>query len=199
MYTLGMGGLWHSKQAAGRVVSNEHWGTANSAAPWTLWRINSLLGRKAVSVGWKVKKSPPLQTMLELMLKLALPANMLDGFRIFCPDASLDSWVAGIKHIDEVHAISRKILTELCSAPRASALRKLKERDVTLENIILFNRDALLLLTLSHSIKRGDIGAVVNVLHCWMLMFRGTGHTPRYADTMFEILTKLKTWPAAVR
>ncbi|KAG1882050.1 hypothetical protein C8R48DRAFT_667742 [Suillus tomentosus] len=75
-------GLFHVKLAATRMVINEFSGTANSKSPWSLWRVNSLLGRKAISAGWKVKKLPPFRPSWDLILALALPANILDTFRL---------------------------------------------------------------------------------------------------------------------
>jgi hypothetical protein len=50
----------------------------------------------------------------------------------------------------------------------------------------------LILSVLTAAVKRGDIGSVVNVLHYWMNMFRGTGKTPKYADAIFSTLMDLK-------
>jgi hypothetical protein len=95
----------------------------------------------------------------------------------------------------EVHDITRKVLVELCSARRIQCLRRLppKKRDVPLENICLFNRDALLLRQLKYAIKRGDVGAILDICTHWMLMFHGTGRMPKYADALFHLLVDLKT------
>jgi hypothetical protein len=72
------------------MVANEYWGTPNSKSPWSLWKINSLLGRKAISAGWKAKTLPPFRPTWELILDLTLPAHILDGFRIYCPFEKLE-------------------------------------------------------------------------------------------------------------
>lgn len=51
LYTEGQEGLLHIKFAQIRMVANEHWGEANSKSPWSLWKVNTLLGRKAISAG----------------------------------------------------------------------------------------------------------------------------------------------------
>jgi hypothetical protein len=50
-YTEGQLGLFHVKLAADRMVANEFWGEPNSKSPGSLWKINSLLGRKAIAAG----------------------------------------------------------------------------------------------------------------------------------------------------
>lgn len=193
-YTEGQLGLFHVKMAGDRMIANEFWGVANSTSPWSLWKINSLLGRKAISAGWKAKSLPPFRPTYELILQLTLPANILDGFRIFCPSDRLERWVAEVKNYDDILYIAKKVHSELCTAQRVSELRKLPDakRDIPFENIQLFNRDSLILRALKHSVKRGDIGSVINILAHWMLMFRGTGKMPKYADALFHLLAYLK-------
>ncbi|KAF8222896.1 hypothetical protein L208DRAFT_1381680 [Tricholoma matsutake] len=53
-YTKPRLGLFHCKIAGNRCTANEHWGQLNSMLPWSLWKINSILGCKAISVGWKL-------------------------------------------------------------------------------------------------------------------------------------------------
>lgn len=68
-----------------------------------------------------------------------------------------------------------------------------------LENICLFNRDALLLRQLKYAIKRGDVGAILDICTHWMVMFRGTGRMPKYADALFHLLVDLKTMHPKLR
>lgn len=183
------------------MVTNEFWGTPNSRSPWSLWRMNTLLGRKAISAGWKAKSVPPFRPTYELILNLTLPANMLDGFRIYCPCDTLQGWVNTVKTYTEVSDVARKVHSMLCSARRVSELRNLPtiKRDVPLENIILFNRDALFLRIFKFAIKRGDVGQVTNVLAHWMVMFRGTGKMPKYADALFHVIVSLKQMDPRLR
>jgi hypothetical protein len=183
------------------MVANEYWGKPNSKSPWSLWKINSLLGRKAIAAGWKAKTLPPFRPTWELILKMTLPAHILDAFRKYCPEKKLDDWIASIQDLQAIHEVAKMVQMELCSARRVSRLRRLPpaERDVPLENIILFNRDALILRELSHAVKRGDIGSVVNILYHWMLMFRGTGKMPKYADALFHVLIELKRMDPKLR
>jgi hypothetical protein len=158
------------------MIANKYWGVPNSTSPWSLWKINSLLGRKAILAGWKAKSLPPFRPTYELILHLALPENILDGFRIFCPTDTLEQWVVDIKEYEDILRIAKKVHSELCSARRVADLRRLPDskRDIPLENIILFNHDSLKLWALKYSIKRGDVRTVINILANWMLMFRGT-------------------------
>jgi hypothetical protein len=73
------------------------------------------------------------------------------------------------------------------------------KRDVPLENICLFNRDCLYLRQLKYAIKRGDVGAVLDIITHSMLAFRGTGKTPKYADALFSIVIRLKRMEPKVR
>jgi hypothetical protein len=78
------------KMAGNWMVTNEYWGKPNSKSPWSLWKVNTLLGRKAMVAGWKEKSLPPFQPPWELILTMALPANILDSFHIYCPKDSLE-------------------------------------------------------------------------------------------------------------
>ncbi|GBE83149.1 hypothetical protein SCP_0501960 [Sparassis crispa] len=175
--------------------------TLPSKAPWSLWKVNTLLGRKVISVGWKAKQMAPFHPTCELILRLALPANILDGFRLYCGERSLATWVQNVSNIASVTKVAEKIRNELCSSRRVSQLRAMvpSARDVPLENIILFNRDALMLREFSSAIKHGDVGSVVNVLSYWMLEFHGSGSMPKYADALFHVLLSLKKMDPKLR
>ncbi|TFK51493.1 hypothetical protein OE88DRAFT_1712644 [Heliocybe sulcata] len=67
-----------------------------------------------------------------------------------------------------------------------------KPRDILYENVRLFNRDSLILHAFGQAVKHGEIGVVMTILAHWMVMFRGTGRMPKYADALFECLLKLK-------
>lgn len=200
-YTEGQDGLLHVKFSHTRMIANEYWGKANSKSPWSLWKINTLLGRKAISAGWTAKSPPPFRPLYELILDLALPANILDGFRIHCPSEELDDWVQGLRSHSEVEAVAKKIHNTLCSGSHVYRLRREKpqKRDVPHENIILFNRDALHLRQLKYAIKRGDVGTVLDLITHLMLAFRGTGKTPKYADALFHIVVNLKRMDPKLR
>ena len=193
-YTKGQDGVFHMKMVGDWMTTNEHWGQPNSKAPWSLWKVNTLLGRKAKSL-------PPFPPSYELILIMALPANILDGFRIYCPFTTVEEWVEGVQTVEEVEVVARRVLIELCSARRVQRLRCLTstKRDVPLENICLFNCDALYLRQLKFAVKRGDVGAILDVATHWMLMFRGTGKMPKYADALFHILIDLKSMHPKLR
>jgi len=154
--------------------------------------MNTILGRKSISAGWKAKQLPPFRPIMELVLKITLPAHILDGYRMYCPMDDLATWVSKIENLSEVKRVARKIFDELCSSRRVYNLRRRPQRDIPLENIILFLRDALILGCLNAAIKRGDIGTVLNVMAHWMVMFRGTGKMPKYADAFFNTIMELK-------
>lgn len=200
-YTKGQDGVFHMKMAGDRMTTNEHWGQPNSKAPWSLWKVNTLLGRKAIVAGWKAKSLPPFRPSYELILTMALPANILDGFRIYCPFTTIEEWVERVQTVEEVEGVAQQVLIELCSARRVQRLRRLTstKRDVPLENICLFNRDALYLRQLKFGVKRGDVGAILDIATHWMLMFRGTGKMPKYADALFHILVDLKSMHPKLR
>ncbi|KAJ6563464.1 hypothetical protein B0H10DRAFT_2239438 [Mycena sp. CBHHK59/15] len=101
-------GIFHEKVAGTRMTINEHWGTPNSRALWSLWRMNSLLGRKAITAGWKSKTLPPFRPAYELMIDLVLPATILDGFRLFCPCDTLEDWVDSLLDWQSVRDVAAK-------------------------------------------------------------------------------------------
>ncbi|KAJ7064171.1 hypothetical protein C8F01DRAFT_984216 [Mycena amicta] len=194
-------GLFHAKMAGFKCIGNEYWGTANSASPWSLWRVNTLLGRKAITAGWKAKKLPPYRPITELVLDISLPANILNAFRIHCGRHDLEDWVSGIKSYSEVNTVAYEVYRKLCSAREVARLRSLpdSERDVPLENIMLFNRDALTMRVLRTAVKSGHVGTVVTVLRHWMVMFRGSGRMPKYATALFHVLIDLQTMHPTLR
>lgn len=134
-YTKGQLGLFHVKIAADRMVTNEFWGKANSKSPWSLWKINSILRRKAITVGWKAKSLPPFCPSWELILTMTLPAHILDGFQLMCLYDSVNEWVASIKDRESSRAVAGKVLIELCSAHCVTKLchKPAIERDVPFE------------------------------------------------------------------
>ncbi|KAJ7775887.1 hypothetical protein B0H14DRAFT_3588093 [Mycena olivaceomarginata] len=172
-YLTGMIGLFHVKLSGTRGTVNEHWGEPNSKYPGSLWTQNSFLSRKTISAGWKAKKLPPFRPTYELMLTLSLPAHILDGFRIHCGADSLDAWMESNPSWSDIAALSEVIVEKLCSASAAEELRLLPEAD--------------------------HVGMVLNILAHWMVMFRGTGSMPKYADALFELINNLKKWPPALR
>ncbi|KAF8148588.1 hypothetical protein B0H34DRAFT_785583 [Crassisporium funariophilum] len=184
-----------------RMVGNEFWGKPNSKSPWSLWRMNTLLGRKAISAGWAAKSPPPFRPVWELILNLTLPANILDGFRLYCERDTLEEWVTGIQSVEDVQRVAQRVHDELCSGQRVHQLRRESpaKRDIPLKNICLFNRDSLLLRQLKYAIKRGDVGVVLDIITHLMLAFRGTGKTPKYADALFHIVVNLKQMDPVLR
>ncbi|KAJ7061273.1 hypothetical protein C8F01DRAFT_1210307 [Mycena amicta] len=200
-YVKGSLGLFHAKMAGFKCIGNEYWGTPNSSSPWSLWRVNTLLGRKAITAGWKAKKLPPYRPITELILDISLPANILDAFRIHCGRHELDDWVSCVTSYSEITELAHKVYRKLCSAREAARLRALpeSERDVPLENIILFNRDALTMRVLRTAVKAGHIGMVITVLRHWMVMFRGSGRMPKYANALFHVLIDLPTMHPTLR
>ena len=162
LYTEGQEGLLHIKFSHTQMIVNEFWGKPNAKSPWSLWKVNTLLGRKAITAGWKAKSLPPFRPVYELMLNLTLPANILDGFPIYCKEDTLETWVTNIKSVYDVRVVAKQVLDELCSGRRVARLRcsKAGRWDVSLENICLFNCDCLYLRQLKYVIKRGDVGAV---------------------------------------
>ncbi|KAF9537135.1 hypothetical protein CPC08DRAFT_552826 [Agrocybe pediades] len=200
-YTVGQEGLLHVKFSHARMLANEYWGKPNGRAAWSLWKVNTLLGRKAISVGWKNKTPPPFRPVYELMLDLALPANILDGFRLYCGRDTIEAWVKEVKTVSEVEAVAKQVLNNLCSGARVEDMRyhKPRDRDPVFENICLFNRDALYLRQLKYAVKRGDVGAVLDLITHLMLAFRGTGKTPKYADTLFHIIVNLRSMDSKMR
>ena len=194
MYTEGQDGLLHIKFSHTRMVANEFWGRPNSKSPWSFWKVNTLLGRKAITAGWKAKSLPPFCPVYELMLNLTLPASIVDGFRLYSGRENLDIWVNAIQSVDDVRIVSTQVLENLCSGLWVVQLRRecASKRDIPLENIILFNCDCLYLRQLKYAIKQGDVGAVLDIIMQIVLAFRGTGKTPKYADALFFMLIRLK-------
>ncbi|KAJ7017793.1 hypothetical protein C8F04DRAFT_1053581 [Mycena alexandri] len=185
-------GLFHAKMAGCRLVVNEHWGKPNSVWPGSLWWEHTrLLKRKPMTAGWKAKKATPWKPSHEL-LQISLAAHVKDGFRLHCGQADLDAWAATAT-MDDVSAVADRVHDKLFSTAGLDTLRALRPelRDITHENVILLNRDALFYIEFVFAIKKGDIGRVVNVLRVWMVMMRSNKTMPKYADALFETLARI--------
>ncbi|KAJ7127703.1 hypothetical protein C8R44DRAFT_616194, partial [Mycena epipterygia] len=191
-------GLFHGQTAGARLTVNEHWGSPNSLWPGGLWwEHNKLLKRKPMAAGWGRKKATEWKPAHEL-LQISLPAHIVDGFRIHCGHEDLKEW-AKAAPFNEFEAVARTVFDNLFSTSAINKLRARGVRDITLENTILYNRDALFYIEFVRAIKKGDIGRVLNVLSIWMVMMRSPKTMPRYADAMFETLVRIKSFPPKLR
>lgn len=192
-------GLFHTKMAAARMIINEHLGSPNQDHEGGAWWENLKLGRKPFSAGWKSKKAAPWKQSHEL-LQLSLAAHVVDAFRIHCGASDLSAWAKRATASD-VRCVGALVMNRLFSTRVVDALRKLpmEQRDITLENSILYNCDVLLYRVFVDAIKRGDIGCVVNVLEIWALEFRGTSSMPTYSDLVFSTLRRIERWPIRLR
>ncbi|KAJ7448400.1 hypothetical protein FB451DRAFT_1053929 [Mycena latifolia] len=193
-------GLFHGEMAGGRLTVNEHWGKPNSIWPGGLWwEHNKLLKRKPITAGWSGKKATPWKPAHEL-IHISLPAHIVDGFRIHCGHENLEEWATNAT-MDEFNRVAKIVFDKLFSTAAVEELRArdMCDRDITLENAILYNRDALFYVEFVQAIKKGDIGRVANVLSIWMVMMRTPKTMPRYADAMFETLVRLKHFPPKMR
>ncbi|KAF8171352.1 hypothetical protein K438DRAFT_1613022 [Mycena galopus ATCC 62051] len=191
-------GLFHSQMAGGRMTINEHWGSPNSVwAGGLWWEHNKLLKRKPLTAGWGGKKATEWQPAHEL-IQISLPAHVVDGFRIHCGNDSLADWAQTVK-AEEFDTVAQKVFTNLFSSATVEELRERESRDITLENAILYNRDALFYIEFTRAIKKGDIGRVLNVLEIWKVIMRSPKTMPRYADAMFETLVRIKSFPPKLR
>lgn len=177
------------------MTINEHWGTPNTKYVGSLWKENTLLGRKAMSAGWKTKKVPPFRPSHELIF-LSTRAHILDAVRLLANTNSFDDWVNSKPTWEDICRISEHVVVEFASGHKVHKLRKvddLLQRDICFENDILCNRDCLIYMVLVWAIKRGDTGLMWCVFSHWMVMMRGTGKMPKYADAFFKTRIFLKT------
>ncbi|KAJ7022998.1 hypothetical protein C8F04DRAFT_1213416 [Mycena alexandri] len=191
-------GLFHGQMAGCRLTINEHWGMPNSLWPGGLWwEHNKLLKRKPLMAGWGGKKATEWKPAHEL-LHISLPAHIVDGFRIHCRHESLSEWAESAT-VSEFEVVAKTVFDKLFSTAAINDLRARGEHDITLENAILYNRDALFYVELTQAIKKGDIGRVLNVLAIWMVMMRAPKTMPRYADAIFETLVRIRNFPPKLR
>ncbi|KAJ7780590.1 hypothetical protein DFH07DRAFT_865154 [Mycena maculata] len=176
-------GLFHAKMAGCRLVINEHWGQPNSLWPGSLWwEHTQLLKRKPISAGWKTKRR-----------RRGSPAT--SSFK-FLPD--LDTWAAAAT-IDDFNTVAEQVYRKLFTTHAVDELRSLPHRDISHENVVLLNRDALFYIEFVAAIKKGDIGRVINVLQIWMVMMRSPKTMPKYADTIFETLRRIDRYDPVLK
>lgn len=191
-------GLFHAKMAGCRMVLNEHWGKPNSLWPGSLWwEHNTLLKRKPISAGWKAKKATPWKPSHEL-LQISLAAHVKDGFRIHCGSEDLDAWALSAT-MEDVDAVAERVYRKLFTTEAVDNLRELPQCDITYENAVLLNRDALYYIEFVAAIKKGDIGRVINVLQVWMVMMRTPKTMPKYADAIFETLRRIDRYDPVLK
>jgi len=181
------------------MTINEHWGQVGSEWPGGLWWENSQLKRKNMLAGWGNKKATEWKPAHEL-LQISLAAHVKDGFRLHCGSSNLETW-ANTATLEDFESAMETVMMELFSTAAVEKLESLPddERDATFENNVLQNRDTLFYLELVTAIKKGDIGRVVNVLRVWMVMMRTPKTMPKYADTIFETLNRVKTYPGRMQ
>ncbi|KAJ6577766.1 hypothetical protein B0H19DRAFT_1337487 [Mycena capillaripes] len=191
-------GPFHGQMAGCRLTINEHWGTPNSLWPGGLWwEHNKLLKRKPMTAGWGGKKATEWKPAHEL-IHISLPAHIVDGFRIYCGRESLSEWAKSAT-VTEFDAVTKTVFDKLFLTAAVNDIRARKKHDITLENAILYNRDALFYIELTRAIKMGDIGRVLNILAIWMVMMRSPKTMPRYADAIFETLVRINKFPPKLR
>ncbi|KAJ7434062.1 hypothetical protein FB451DRAFT_1195725 [Mycena latifolia] len=77
----------------------------------------------------------------------------VDGFWIYCGHDNLEEWAKSVKFI-EFEVVARTIFDKLFSTATLNKLRVLGVHDITLENVILFNRDALFYVEFGLAIKK---------------------------------------------
>lgn len=59
---------------------------------------------------------------MELMLKLTLPANILDDFRVSCGETEIEKWIAKLNVYQDICDVAKKVFSQLCSASRVANL-----------------------------------------------------------------------------
>ncbi|KAE9401958.1 hypothetical protein BT96DRAFT_937546 [Gymnopus androsaceus JB14] len=97
--------------------------------------------------------------------------------------------------MENFNHISNKVYKNLFTTKAYDELKQKSYRDTTLENAMLFNRDALFYVEFVHAVKFGDIGRVVNVLKVWMVMMQSKRMVPKYADAIFKTLGCVASYP----
>ncbi|KAF8141052.1 hypothetical protein K438DRAFT_1946476 [Mycena galopus ATCC 62051] len=187
-------GLFHAKMAGARLVVNEHWGQPNSVWPGSLWwEHNKLLKRKPMTAGWKAKKATPWKPSHEL-LQISLAVHVKDGFRIYCDRDDLDAWAATTS-LAEFNAVAERVRV----LRTTEGVRKLG--DITHENVILLNRDALFYIEFVFAIKKAYADAIFETLaridlydpvlkkfflHSWLVNLTGLPFSFKEVDLLQE-------------
>jgi hypothetical protein len=75
--------IFHEKVAATQMTVNEYWGSPNSKALWSLWKVNSLLGHKPMTADWKAKKLPPFRPSLNQEINVDLFCLVFSDMLVF--------------------------------------------------------------------------------------------------------------------
>jgi hypothetical protein len=99
----------------------------------------------------------------------------------------------------DLNAVAERVYRKLFTTQAVDDLRAMPERDITHENAVLLNRDALYYIEFVAAIKKGDVGRVINVLQIWMVMMRTPKTMPKYADAIFETLRRIDRYDPVLK
>ncbi|KIJ42067.1 hypothetical protein M422DRAFT_171500 [Sphaerobolus stellatus SS14] len=193
-FTIRRFGLFHCMMAGCRLVLYQYWGKLNAELCASLWKENLVANRKPMKAGWKTDKHPPWQTSHEL-LHISAAAHIQDAFHTYLNVENLEEWAKGVSP-EEFMQVSEQVFERSFTSQAVHSIRRLdqEQRDYFYEHTLLYNRDVLVYLEYCDAIRTGDIGRVLNVLRVWMIMMRGENRMPKYADMIFETLTRLEEW-----
>jgi hypothetical protein len=143
------------------------------------------------------QKGDPMEACHEL-LQISVAAHVKDGFRIHYGHEDLDTWATSAT-ISDFNAVAERVYRKLFTTQALDDLLSLPDRDISHENVVLLNHDALFYIEFVTVIKKGDIGRVVNVLQIWMVMMRSPKTMPRYADAIFETLRRIDRYDPLIK
>ncbi|KAJ7715034.1 hypothetical protein DFH07DRAFT_974297 [Mycena maculata] len=174
------------------VDKSAHRNSGGTGSERTLGKAKLVVARQSLA-----EKATPWKPSHEL-LQMSLAAHVKDGFRIHCGSEDLDTWALSAT-MEDLDVVVERVYRKLFTTEALDKLRALPHRDITHENVVLLNRDALYYIKFVSAIKKGDIGRVINVLQVWMVMMRTPKTMPKYADAIFETLRRIDRYDPVLK
>ncbi|KAJ7774418.1 hypothetical protein B0H14DRAFT_3508554 [Mycena olivaceomarginata] len=107
------------------------------------WEHNKLLKRKTMIAALGGKKATEWKPAHKL-IHISLPAHIFDGFRLHCGHNNLSGWMKSAS-VSEFNTVAKTVFDKPFSTTAVNELPARGERNITLENIILYNRDSAVL------------------------------------------------------
>ncbi|KAI0344970.1 hypothetical protein BDW22DRAFT_1370596 [Trametopsis cervina] len=201
-------GHFHGQMHVVSGCLETHWGLPSAGVrdPGSLSFHNTVLDRKPILLS----SPPPYQTCRDLV-SVSLFARILKCLEIVA-GTSLAEYPDDATFIDlKTHA--EAILNRFANTQVVDDLRnshsnqndadadepKQAQRDIVLENGILFNRDALIMRELNDAIKAGDSGRILLSLKILAPYYRGSKRTKYAYESLVSLHNLTHVWPVPLR
>ena len=200
-YAQTSAGLLHLYMAVVKLVFNSNLMAGNSAR-WSLDRWINLLGRDGDKLRSTLAKDHSscvdfLETVLDGCL-LAIICN-----RLFpnCQSADVFAQNINTKSTEEITETLRSLQSGLSNFETVSNMRlaDTADRNLDLENMLLFVQQALIVRIFGQAMRQGDSGRVVNCISFFTVWFQDSGCFNYASETLRLLVCLRRLWSEDLR